>query len=158
MVRLSPARSAAVPREANVSAPAKTPAARPSASRRLTPARADSITEGLHMEILLPQITGSGVSLATGQQSGHLDKSPQVALRLGHQAAAHALIHTFNGNALPLRLLEGRPYHRLGDGTHEAGISRGVSRHITTTPILHEEGRRNLQRLGTIDREHAAYG
>src|SRR5262249_57933757 len=113
MVRPSPGRSAAVPREANVKAPAKTPAANPSASRRLTPARADSITEGLHMENLLHQTICSDVFLTTGQQDGHLDVAPQVALGLGEQAGLNALVQTVNGRGFPFRLVEGRPDHRL---------------------------------------------
>jgi hypothetical protein len=61
---------------------------------------------------------------ATGQQCSHLDKALRVTLRLGEQTGSNALVQTFNGRDFPLRLVECRPYHRLGDGTQEAGVVR----------------------------------
>ena len=88
---------------------------------------------------------------ATGQQGSHQNVAPRVALWLGEQTSSNALVQTFNGPDFPLRLVEGRAYHRLGDRTQESGVSSGVSCDIAATAELFEKGDRTLNRLGTID-------
>jgi hypothetical protein len=53
--------------------------------------------------------------------------APRVSLRVGEQTGADALAQTFNGPDMPLRLVEGRPHHRLGEGPQEAGAGYDLS-------------------------------
>jgi hypothetical protein len=71
---------------------------------------------------------------ATGQQDGHQDVAPQVALRIGQETGLKALVQTVNRRGSPLRLLEGRPDHRFGDCPEKAGVGRSVGCHVAAAP------------------------
>src|SRR6516164_7088564 len=90
---------------------------------------------------------------ATGQQGSHQDVAPRVALRFGQQTISNALVQTFDGPDIAFRLLEGGPYHRLGDGTQEAGVGAGVSRHVAAAPKRDDKGYGDFHRLGAVHRK-----
>src|SRR5260370_33703393 len=124
----------------------------PLAGSRHTPVSDEPQIRPFWKTDLLPVPRARGVLpySATGQLGSHQDIAPRVALRLGQQTGADALVQTFDGLEFALRLVESRPHYRLGDGAQGARAYRGGNRHIAAPLGIAAEGDGALQRLGPL--------